>query len=294
LSSRRVKEGPGRRPQPARRQRFVELRERGWSILAAAREVGVSRTAGNNWSRGYKTCRHGQVTGFVPALERPAVREISARYLSRDERIEIADLRHAGLSIRQIADRLGRAPSMISRELRRNAAASGYRPFGAHRRATVRRARSPRRRIQTSSELRQLVAEFLAQRWSPEQISRQLRPRFPGQPAMWLCHESIYQAVYQPGSPLMRRSPSGPGIFARPRRAAPSRWRPEPGVRVGDDQLHPGQPAGLRRPQERGQNAPSSLSPTSNPRTSRCPSAATPVATTTARETTRWFTLASQ
>jgi IS30 family transposase len=57
------------------------------------------------------------------------------------------------------------------------------------------------------TELRQLVAEFLAQRRSPQQISRQLRLRFPGRPAKWLCHESIYQAVYQPGSPLQRPSP---------------------------------------------------------------------------------------
>jgi transposase, IS30 family len=202
-----VKKGPGRRPQSAKRQRFVELRSRGWSIMAAAREVGVSRTSGNNWSRGYKTYRHGQVTGFVPALERLAVRQISARYLSQDERIEIADLRRAGLGVRQIAGQLGRAPSTISRELRRNATASGYRPFEAHRRATARRARRNRRRIETNGELRQLVAELLAQRWSPQQISRQLRLRFPAQPAMWLCHESIYQAVYQPGSPLMRPSP---------------------------------------------------------------------------------------
>ena len=99
MSSRRAKKGPGRRPQSAKRQRFMELRERGWSILAAAREVGVSRTTGNNWSRGYKTYRLGQVVGFVPRLERLAVRHISPRFLSQDERIEIADLRHAGLSI---------------------------------------------------------------------------------------------------------------------------------------------------------------------------------------------------
>jgi hypothetical protein len=91
-----VKKGPGRRPQSAKRQRFVELRERGWSILAAAGEVGVSRTRGNNWSRGYKTYRHGQVVGFVSALERLAVRQISPRFLSQEDRIEIADLRHAG------------------------------------------------------------------------------------------------------------------------------------------------------------------------------------------------------
>lgn len=71
-SSRRVKKGPGRRPQSANRQRFVELRERGWSISAAAREVGVSRSAGNNWEYGYKTYRDGEVVGFVPALDRLA------------------------------------------------------------------------------------------------------------------------------------------------------------------------------------------------------------------------------
>jgi transposase, IS30 family len=67
-SSRRVKKGPGRRPLSAKRARFMELRERGWSILAAAREVGVSRTTGNNWTRGYKTYRQagrpgGSTTG---------------------------------------------------------------------------------------------------------------------------------------------------------------------------------------------------------------------------------------
>src|SRR4051812_42188321 len=98
----------------------MELRERGWSIHAAAREVGVSRSAGNNWARGYKTYRQGKVVGFVPALERLAVRQISPRYLSQDERIEIADLHRDGASIRQIARHLGRAPSTVSRELSRN------------------------------------------------------------------------------------------------------------------------------------------------------------------------------
>lgn len=73
----------------------MELRERGWSISAAAREVGVSRSSGNNWSRGYKTYRRSKVVGFVPALDRLAVREISSRFLSQDERIEIADLQQA-------------------------------------------------------------------------------------------------------------------------------------------------------------------------------------------------------
>ena len=136
--------------------------------------------------------------------------------------------------MRQIADRLGRAPSTISRELRRNAAAGRYRPFEAHHRATARRARSHRRRLDTSQELRQLVAELLAQRWSPEQMSRQLRLRFPGKPTMWLCHESIYQAVYQPESPLLRPSP-----------LAPHRRSP---LRTGRDHRRAHQRAERRRP----------------------------------------------
>ena len=234
-SSRRVKKGPGRRPLSAKRQRFMELRERGWSILAAAREVGVSRTTGNNWSRGYKTYRHGQVVGFVAALEPLAVRQINSRFVSQEERIEIADLRHAGWSIRQIAQQLGRAPSTVSRELPRNAAGDGrYRPFDAHRRATARRTRNHRRRIDIIGELRQVVAELLDQRWSPQQISRHLRVKFAEQPRMWLCHESIYQAIYQPGSGLLR-----------PSRLAPHHRSP---LRTGRDHRRAHQRTERRRP----------------------------------------------
>jgi IS30 family transposase len=204
-SIRRVKKGPGRRPQSAKRQRFMALRASGWSILAAAREVGVSRTSGMNWSRGYKTYRNGRAVGFVPPLDRLAVREISSRYLSQDERIEIADLRHAGVSIRAIARQMGRAPSTISRELRYNGRTDGgYRPFDAHRHATSRRARDHKRRVETNVALRRLVGELLSQRWSPQQISRHLRATYPHDPRMRLCHESIDQAVYQPGSALAR------------------------------------------------------------------------------------------
>lgn len=189
----------------------MELRERGLSIDAAAREVGVSRTAGRNWANGYRTYRDGQVVGFRPALDRLEVREISPRFLSEDERVQIADLHQAGLSGREIGRRLGRAPSTISRELRRNATTrKGYRPFEAHRRASARRARRHRRRVDANVELRDVIGELLSQRWSPQQISRHLRQRFPDDPAMWLCHESIYQAVYQPGSTLMRPSPLAP------------------------------------------------------------------------------------
>jgi IS30 family transposase len=234
-STRRVKKGPGRRPQSAKRQRFMELRARGWSVRAAAREVGVSRSAATNWTNGYKTYRNGVEVGFVPPLDRLEVREISTRYLSQDERIAIADLRRSGLSLRAIAERLGRAPSTISRELRRNAPAGrGYQPFDAHRRATARRARHHRRRVDTNEQLSSAVTELLGQRWSPQQTSRHLRLRFPGDPSMWLCHESIYQAVYQPNS-----------RFMRPSRLAPHRRSP---LRTGRDHRRAHQRQQRRRP----------------------------------------------
>ena len=205
MPSRRVKKGPGRRPQSAKRQRFMELRARGWSIAAARREVGVSRTAAGNWARGYKTYRNGQVVGFVEPLDRLAVKAISPRYLSQDERIQIADLRQQGLGIRAIAAQLGRAASTVSRELRRNSQAGhGYGPFDAHRQATARRAKPRPRRLETNRALRRLVGELLGQRWSPAQIARHLHARYPHDASMRLCHESIYQAVYEPGSTLVR------------------------------------------------------------------------------------------
>jgi IS30 family transposase len=134
-----------------------------------------------------------------------AVREISPRYLSQDERFEIADLHRGGLSVRRIAERIGRSPSTISRELRRNGRKDGgYRPFDAHRKAVARRARHHRRRLEANTALRRLVGELLSERWSPQQIARHLRARFPHQPGMQLCHESIYQAIYLPGFPLVR------------------------------------------------------------------------------------------
>jgi transposase, IS30 family len=236
LSSRRVKKGPGRRPLSAKRQRFMELRARGWSIRGAAREVGISRSAAANWTRGYTVYRDGVAVKFVEPLDRLEVREISPRFLSQQERIEIADLHREGVGVREIARRIGRSPSTISRELKRNRTEGrrpGYRPFEAHRRACSRRARPRARRIQTNHGLGKIVAELLEQRWSPQQISRQLRKRFPEHPPMWLSHESIYQAVYEPSSPLMR-----------PTRLAPHRRSP---LRTGRDDRRAQQRTDRRR-----------------------------------------------
>jgi IS30 family transposase len=89
-SSRRLKKGLVRRPLAAKRQRFMELRARGWSVRAAAREVGVSRSAATNWTRGYKTYRNGVEVGFAPPLDPLSVRQVSPRFLFQDDRIGMA------------------------------------------------------------------------------------------------------------------------------------------------------------------------------------------------------------
>ena len=146
------------------------------------------------------------MVGVVAPLDRLAVREISGTFLSQDERFEIADLRRAALSVREVARLLVHTPSTVLRELRRNASRVGYRPFGAHRRATLRRGREHPRRLDTNPELRGLVGELLGQRWSPQQISRHLHRRFDEDASMRLSHESVDQAVYRPGSTLIRSS----------------------------------------------------------------------------------------
>lgn len=108
------------------------------------------------------------------------------------------------------------------------------RPATTHRRATARRARHHRRRVDTNGHLGEVISELLGQRWSPQQISRHLRLRFPEDPSMWLCPESIYRAVYQPNS-----------HFLRPSRLAPHR---RSSLRTGRDHRRAHQCQQRRRP----------------------------------------------
>jgi IS30 family transposase len=124
---------------------------------------------------------------------------ISERYLSEDDRVRIADLRGAGFGVRAVAVRLGRSPSTVSRELRRNRdpGSGQYRPFAAEVLAARRRARPGRGKLLRDEVLREFVAGRLAARWSPEQVSQALRGEFPGDARRHLAHETIYQAVYR-------------------------------------------------------------------------------------------------
>ena len=68
LSTRRVAKGPGRRPQSAKREQFMRLLAKGWTVAAARREVGVTRTTRNRWKNGDNLYRRGKLVGRVPAL----------------------------------------------------------------------------------------------------------------------------------------------------------------------------------------------------------------------------------
>ena len=166
---------------------------------------------------------------------------VSGRYLSFAEREEIALSLARGRGVRDIAWRLGRAPSTISPELRRNAAT---RSGGLEYRATAaqwhadRAARRPKAsKLTKNDDLRRYVEDRLSGRvavpdgtildgpqvawigrrhgrrrprrwaraWSPEQISHRLRREFPENPTMRISHEAIYLALFVRGRGGLRR-----------------------------------------------------------------------------------------
>jgi IS30 family transposase len=126
--------------------------------------------------------------------------------LSFAEREEIALARAAGESIRQVAARLGRSPSTISRELARNADRTGrYRASSAHVLAYERASRPKPAKLVTNQVLRQRVQADLTKRYSPEEIVGRLRKDFPDQPEMWVSTETIYQSLYVQSRGALRR-----------------------------------------------------------------------------------------
>lgn len=222
---------PGRPPVNRReeRRRFWRLIAEGLESEQAAVACGVSMPLGPRWFR--------EGGGMPPISLDPS----AGRYLSFVEREEIAILRVQKCGVREIARRLGRAPSTISRELRRNAATRGgrldYRASVAQWHAD-RQARRPKPcKLVVNDALRQYVQDRLAGRvtaadgstapgpdvrwigrrhgrrqdrrwatsWSPEQIAGRLKADFPEDETMRISHEAIYQALYIQSRGALRR-----------------------------------------------------------------------------------------
>ncbi|MDE0830964.1 MAG: IS30 family transposase [Vicinamibacterales bacterium] len=187
-------------------ERFGRLIAQGVSNSEACRVVGIDRRTGTRWRYGRTVRNKNGEPVHYPPVSGAELEPRHPRYLSLAERTTVADLHRAGVSVRAIAEQLGRAASTISRELHRNADDHGrYLPATAQRLTLERRSRPSRtRRVARDEELRAVVSELLGKRWSPEQIAHELVIRFPDQPERQLCTESIYQAIYDPRNDLTR------------------------------------------------------------------------------------------
>lgn len=113
--------------------------------------------------------------------------------LIMDEREQIAQFLSHGLSQAEIARRLGRHPSTISRERRRNSEGGEYRASRAQQKAAVRRL--VRRQKLADPELKETVCGGLSQRWSPEQIAGRLRREHPEERHRRVSHMTIYRWI---------------------------------------------------------------------------------------------------
>jgi IS30 family transposase len=196
----------------------------------AALAVGASQAVGGRWFR-----ERGGMPTFMTV-------PLTGRYLSFPEREEIAVLRARGAGVREIAYRLGRNPSTISRELRRNAATRGgrldYRASVAQWKAELLARRLKTAKLVENARLREYVQDRLsgqvrrpdgtpvegpvaapwrgrnkprrqdrgwATAWSPEQISNRLKVDFPDDESMRISHEAIYQALYVQSRGALKR-----------------------------------------------------------------------------------------
>lgn len=207
-----------------KRRRFLELLAQGWTLRGARRELEIHRSTGQMWKNGTTVRRKDGTVKVVPPLEPLAVRVISPRFLSEDERVQIADLASRGHGPTAIGLQLGRAPSTISRELRRNLHPSGYyRPFHAHAAAAARRRRTHPLKLVVDPVLKAYVLGRLRERWSPQQISRALRMTHPDEPARWVSTETIYQAIYRPSTGIVRKPATSPLRTGRDHRRGQTR-----------------------------------------------------------------------
>lgn len=166
------------------KRRYFELIRQGASGAAASHQVGVSLSCGSLWFVD---------AGSVNFIDKP----ISSRYLTQDDRIEIADGLTAGEPVKSIATRIGKSYQTVYRDIARNKKPDGrYQPWYAHAQAYQRRRQPRQRRVTADDQLRAAIASKLDKHWSPGQISRWLRRRWPKRRSWHLCHETIYESIY--------------------------------------------------------------------------------------------------
>ncbi len=159
----------------------------------------------DRWRRGEssKKIAHGMDRGasVYPLLLRyggirPRTRCRSPQALTLAEREEISRGIACGESLRQIARRLARAASTLSREIRRNGGSNRYRAAEADKQAWKRARRPKSCRLVRCPQLRQLVEEKLREDWAPQQIAGWLKRTYPGSESLYVSHETIYRSLF--------------------------------------------------------------------------------------------------
>ncbi|WEB39533.1 IS30 family transposase [Streptomyces yunnanensis] len=201
------------------RAEYSRLVQQGYSNKEACRLVGIDARTGRKWRNGRSADRRQKAAPPINAVVPPSG---PSRYLREADRIHIADRLREKATVRAIAAELGRSPSTISREIRRNRHPDSgqYRPHAAQARADARRPRPKPGKIGQNPELRDFIQDRLTLRWSPEQICQALRAQFANRPEMHVVHETVYQALYVQGRGELRRE------LARALRSGRARRKP--------------------------------------------------------------------
>lgn len=123
---------------------------------------------------------------------------MSYEHLTRAERGVIDRMWSRGRSRRAIARELGRDPSTVSRELRRNSERRGYNPHWANLQYWRRREQKHLRYKTGDEVLMAHVVDKLKQGWSPEQVGGRFRHHdYVGEPRMWISHETVYRYIWE-------------------------------------------------------------------------------------------------
>jgi len=135
----------------------------------------------------------------------PASRKRSRLALTLRDREEISRGLGSGDSVRVIAGRLGRAPSSVSREVRRNGGLRRYRALAADERAWKAAVRPKVCKLAASPRLREVVTGKLAEDWSPEQVSGWLKLAYAHDEGMQVSHEAIYQSLFVQARGALKR-----------------------------------------------------------------------------------------
>ena len=141
---------------------------------------------------------HSSIQGILAATGgiRPAPRSRSRWALTLAEREEISRAVVAGHSMRSIAAQLGRAPSTISREIKRNGGQEGYRASRADQAAWDRGRRPKAGKLAANRVLARLVAGKLRRQWSPEQVAGWLKRTYPDDTSRQVSPETIYRSLF--------------------------------------------------------------------------------------------------